>query len=181
MALGPKWGKKWPKNGEKNWKNDPKSHFLAIFGPFFPHFGPRAFFYFLANFFPFLDFGPFSILYQAAWLVRLADKTPSFCRKVSKRKDIGRYISIPVFHTTLCPIDFWTSDFPPHQRKRDNTAVDKMLHQMSIRNLAVALGSYWSQSEVSKRGWRTEGVGARKSLPRHRFKPLFCPLFPMPP
>ena len=37
------------------------------------------------------------------------------------------------------------------------------------------------QSEVSKRGRRTEGVGARKSLPDHKFKPFFCPLFPMPP
>ena len=36
-------------------------------------------------------------------------------------------------------------------------------------------------SEVSKRGWRTEGVGARKSLPHHKFRPFFCPLFPMPP
>ena len=36
-------------------------------------------------------------------------------------------------------------------------------------------------SEVSKRGWRTEGVGARKSLPHHKFRPFFCPLFPVPP
>ena len=36
-------------------------------------------------------------------------------------------------------------------------------------------------SEVLKRGWRTEGVGARKSLPRHNFRPFFCPLLPMPP
>ena len=37
-------------------------------------------------------------------------------------------------------------------------------------------------SEVSKRGWRTEGVGARKSLPHHKFKPFpssfsYLPLF----
>ena len=31
-------------------------------------------------------------------------------------------------------------------------------------------------SEVSKRGWRTEGVGARKSLPHHKFRSFFCPL-----
>ena len=37
------------------------------------------------------------------------------------------------------------------------------------------------KSEVSKRGWRTEGVGARKSLPYHRFSAFFCTLFPMPP
>ena len=32
-------------------------------------------------------------------------------------------------------------------------------------------------SEVSKRGWRTEGVGARKSFIRQRFRPLFCAPF----
>ena len=31
-------------------------------------------------------------------------------------------------------------------------------------------------SEVSKRGWRTEGVGARKSFLSQRFRPLFCAL-----
>ena len=51
---GPQWGKS--KSG------------LSKSRPFFPYFWPRAIFYFLANFFPFLDFGPFSILYQAAWL-----------------------------------------------------------------------------------------------------------------
>ena len=54
-ALGPKWQKNGPK-------------FFAIFGPFFRHFGPRAIFYFWASFFPFLHFGPFSILYQVACL-----------------------------------------------------------------------------------------------------------------
>ena len=37
------------------------------------------------------------------------------------------------------------------------------------------------KSEVSKRGWRTEEVGARKSFISQRFRPLFCTLFPMPP
>ena len=32
-------------------------------------------------------------------------------------------------------------------------------------------------SEVSKWGWRTEGVGARKSLPHHKYRPFFCPPF----
>ena len=36
-------------------------------------------------------------------------------------------------------------------------------------------------SEVSKRGWRTEGVGARKSVICQKFRPLFCTLFPTPP
>ena len=35
-------------------------------------------------------------------------------------------------------------------------------------------------SEVSKRGWRTEGVGARKSLPHHKFRPFYCPFFLCP-
>ena len=33
------------------------------------------------------------------------------------------------------------------------------------------------KSEVSKRGWRTEGVGARKPLPCRRFGPFSCTLF----
>ena len=37
------------------------------------------------------------------------------------------------------------------------------------------------KSEVSKRGWRTEGVGARKTFKGRKFRPLFCTLFPMPP
>ena len=37
------------------------------------------------------------------------------------------------------------------------------------------------KSEVSKRGWRTEGVGARRSFPCHRCRPLFSALFPIPP
>ena len=32
-----------------------------------------------------------------------------------------------------------------------------------------------------KRGWRTEGVGARRSFLCQRFRPLFCTIFPMPP
>ena len=36
-------------------------------------------------------------------------------------------------------------------------------------------------SEVSKRGWRTEGVGATRSFLSQRFRPLFCILFPIPP
>ena len=35
--------------------------------------------------------------------------------------------------------------------------------------------------EVSRRGWRTERVGVRKSFLCHRFRPLFCTLFPIPP
>ena len=35
-------------------------------------------------------------------------------------------------------------------------------------------------SEVSKRGWRQSGVGARRSCPCQRFRPLFCELFPTP-
>ena len=33
------------------------------------------------------------------------------------------------------------------------------------------------QSEVSKRGWPTEGVGARKPFRGQRFRPLFCTVF----
>ena len=76
----PKMGKNWPKNRKwlsarnggkmaQKWrKNGIWGHFSFFrhFWAIFPHFGPRAIFYFLANFFPFLDFGPFSILYQAA-------------------------------------------------------------------------------------------------------------------
>ena len=58
----PEMGQNWPQNGEK-------MGFGVIF-LFFRHFFPiRAegrSLYFLANFFPFLDFGPFSSLYQPA-------------------------------------------------------------------------------------------------------------------
>ena len=36
-------------------------------------------------------------------------------------------------------------------------------------------------SEVLKRGWRTEGVGAKQSFLCQRLRPLFCALFPMAP
>ena len=42
--------------------------------------------------------------------------------------------------------------------------------------LDYAVNRIWS--EVSKRGWRREGVGARKSFICQRFRPLFCTLFP---
>ena len=73
--------KKWPtaRNGGKMAQKQRKKgdlwsffYFFAILGPFFPHFGPWAIFFFSANSFPFLAFGPFSILYQAAWLAILA-------------------------------------------------------------------------------------------------------------
>ena len=41
------------------------------------------------------------------------------------------------------------------------------IRNVQIRDLAVL------ESEVSKRGWRTEGVGARKSFICQRFKPFF--------
>ena len=47
--------------------------------------------------------------------------------------------------------------------------------------LEVRLNTDIPEPEVSKRGWRTEGVGARKSFICQRFRPLFCTLFPMPP
>ena len=89
MENGPKSknGKKWPNNRKwpsariwekmaQKWRkksqNDPPN---PIFGPFFPHFGPRAISIFGPIFSPFLDFGPFSILYQAAWLARQGGKS----------------------------------------------------------------------------------------------------------
>ena len=74
--MGKNWqqkNRKWPsaRNGEKmaqKWRKNRKLTPNSFFGPFFLHFGPRGIFSFLANFFPFLVFGPFSILYQAAWL-----------------------------------------------------------------------------------------------------------------
>ena len=36
------------------------------------------------------------------------DKTASFCREGSGREVTGRQSSIPVFHGTLVPMDFWT-------------------------------------------------------------------------
>ena len=50
---------KLPKSGPKmakNRKDNPKSHFFAIFGPFFPRSGRSSFF---RPIFPFSNFGPF--------------------------------------------------------------------------------------------------------------------------
>ena len=54
----PEMGEQWPKNGEKMGFGV-IFLFFAIFGPFFPHFGPRAILHFSANFFPFSDFAVF--------------------------------------------------------------------------------------------------------------------------
>ena len=59
--IGKKMAQKWRKNGIRGHF----SIFSAFLGHFFPEM-PRAIFYFLANLFSFSDFGPFSILYQAA-------------------------------------------------------------------------------------------------------------------
>ena len=47
----PKWGKNGPKMAKKTEKCT-QIQFFTIFGPFFPHFGPWAIFYFSAKFFP---------------------------------------------------------------------------------------------------------------------------------
>ena len=65
---------KWRTNGI--W-----GHF-SIFSPFLGHFCPisgRGPVCFSANFFPFLDCGPFSILCQAAWLATLRWDPDNFC------------------------------------------------------------------------------------------------------
>ena len=38
-----------------------------------------------------------------------------------------------------------------------------------------------TKSEIPKRGWRTEGVGARKSILCHSLRPLSAPFFLFPP
>ena len=66
-------GKKWPKNGKtiEKWPQIPFfCHFWAIFSPF----RAEGHFLFFGHFFPFLDFGPFSILCQAAWLAKKLHK-----------------------------------------------------------------------------------------------------------
>ena len=64
MALGPKWRKNGPKMVKK-WDLGSFFYFFAIFGPFFSPFQAEGHFLFFGQFFPFLDFGPSSILYQA--------------------------------------------------------------------------------------------------------------------
>ena len=49
----------------------------------------------------------------------------------------------------------------------------------NLKKLNVS-GAFLNVSEVSTRGWRVEGVGARRSLLRQRFRPLRGALFPMP-
>ena len=59
--------RKWPpaRNGEKmapkwqkKWGLGPFFNFFAIFGPFFPYFGPRAIFYLFGKFAPISGFRP---------------------------------------------------------------------------------------------------------------------------
>ena len=45
---------------------------------------------------------------------------------------------------------------------------------------SVPRGLSEGSSEVSKRGWRTEGVGATKPFKDQRFRPLCCPVFLCP-
>ena len=52
-GLGPKWGKTGPKMA-----NGVISLFCCCFGRFFPHFGPRAIFYFLSHFFAIFGIRP---------------------------------------------------------------------------------------------------------------------------
>ena len=64
-------GEKMAQKSRKNRKMTPNPTF-PILGHF-PPFRAEGRFIFCANFFPFLDFGPFSILSQAAWLASHAD------------------------------------------------------------------------------------------------------------
>ena len=59
-----KMGKNWPNCPKmaKKWELRSFFYLFAILEPLFPRFGPRATSFLLAN----LNFGPFSILYQAA-------------------------------------------------------------------------------------------------------------------
>ena len=52
------------------------------------------------------------------------DKTASFYREMSGREVTGRQISIPVFHGTLLPMDFWT---PPHFLRLGKASSDSLL------------------------------------------------------
>ena len=56
------------------------------------------------------------------------------------------------------------------------------VHQTHVVALWNEIVRGWpKRSEVSKRGWRTEGVGAKKPFKGQRFRSLFCTPFPMPP
>ena len=67
-----------------------------------------------------------------------------------------------------------------HENDRATKMTKTAKTTQSAKNNELSAGSAVI-SGVSKRGWQTEGVGARKSLPCHRFRPLFCTLIPIPP
>ena len=70
MAHGPKWGKNGTDMAQK-WDLGSFFYFFVISVPLFPHFKPWAISLFSHLFYPFLDFGPFSILYQVAWIAKI--------------------------------------------------------------------------------------------------------------
>ena len=63
------------------------------------------------------------------------DESASFCRKMSGREVTGWQISIPVFHGTVRPMDFWT---PPRSLKWVNSIA--ILHQTAQRMKLMKVG-----------------------------------------
>ena len=61
--------------------------------------------------------GSKSIMKAVKWLVAKlqGDEAASFCRKMSGREVTGRQISVPVFHGTLLPMEFWTPSASPEK------------------------------------------------------------------
>ena len=89
----------------------------------------------------------------------------------------------PLLHGPLdiC-LDLLPAAPPPPVQKRD--AQHKFLQHRGAHTETNTGKSNWRRanlpiSEVSRRGWWTEGVGAKKSVLCQRSNPLFCTLFPL--
>ena len=90
-------------------------------------------------------------------------RTASFCRKISDREVTGRYISIPIFHGTLSPIEFWT---PPRvlQTCGPNLIILRSREQATPGRLGL-LG----RCDLLRQGWQCNVVWDSLAL-HHEFR-----------
>ena len=104
--------------------------------------------------------------------------------RTSKQAQIKTWISLHVIPEFYHPLPFRV----PQKEVGKRSLITFFRFRDSFGHFLVTFsdvsvtffGTFLPNSEVSKRGWRTEGVGAKTPFKDQRFKPLFCTLFPMP-
>ena len=103
------------------------------------------------------------------------DKNASFCSDMSGREVTGRWISIPVFHGTLLPMDFWTPPrfliFPVGQPHPEPSPKPKPLQVTFSLLERVDLRSQKEGTLGKKIAWGRAGwTGQQKKKKRMRKK-----------